>query len=268
MVGGERGLVVGVLGQWASGKSTAARTIIEHLGGEDKVNFITDRELLAQEAVNHLKRLEDSERKLTILADGRQRIEGKLSTVYLGPEEDLNSVDLSALSFDLHNDVYDNIAPGEYGFLDLARIEVGKQIQRKSAEGKPIVIEAGFGTNQKPKGLNPFSHTINDLFSRLAETGVKPGETKWVIIEASYKKRVERNRKRPDKVPELEFNRFAADGGDLTPSEQRDLENQGTKFKRVPNDHDDIEKFQSDIVAALEELIAKAQVREKRSKAS
>jgi uridine kinase len=41
-------IVVGVLGQWASGKSTAARTLIRYLGGEGKVTFITDRELFIQ----------------------------------------------------------------------------------------------------------------------------------------------------------------------------------------------------------------------------
>lgn len=263
MVGGEGEFAVGILGQWASGKSTAARALMEHLGGQDHIIFITDRELVAQQAVNHILELEDSDLSLTLEEDGGQRIEGKLTTIFLGPGEDLKTVDLNTMNFELHDDVFDNVAPGEYGFFDLARIEVGHQIRKKSAEGKPIIIEAGFGTNQEPKGLNPFSQTISDLFSRLDETGVRPSEVKWIIIEASYEKRLERNRKRPDKVPEDEFKRFAADGGDLTPSEQLYLEKQGTMFKRVPNHHDDIERFQSEIIAAFEELIAEAQARGK-----
>jgi hypothetical protein len=34
------------------------------------------------------------------------------------------------------------------------------------------------------------------------------------------------------------------------------LEEQGSTIKRVPNDHDDIEKFRADIIAAFEEMFA------------
>jgi len=50
----EGGIIVGVLGQWASGKSTAARTLIRYLGGEGKVVFINDRDLFASQAFNHI----------------------------------------------------------------------------------------------------------------------------------------------------------------------------------------------------------------------
>ena len=46
-------IIVGILGQWASGKSTATRMLIEYLGGEGKVVFIHDQELLINQAVNH-----------------------------------------------------------------------------------------------------------------------------------------------------------------------------------------------------------------------
>ena len=36
-------IMVGILGQWASGKSTAAKTLIGYLGGEGEVAFITDQ---------------------------------------------------------------------------------------------------------------------------------------------------------------------------------------------------------------------------------
>jgi hypothetical protein len=247
-------IVVGVLGQWASGKSTAASTLVNYLGGEDAVIFITDRILIARQAAHHILELEDSKVKRSIEDDGRQQLEGELAVVYLGPGEDLETIDLNTLLFDLHDEVYDDLAPGAYTWLDLARLELGSQIRERSGEGKPIVIEAGFGTNTKPKGENPFSHTISDLFMRLEESGVEPNQVKWILIEAGYEIRSERNRKRPDSVPAVEFDRFAADGGDLDPDHQKSWEEQGTTIKRVPNEHDDIEKFRADIIAAFEEL--------------
>ena len=68
-------IIVGILGQWASGKSAAARTLIEYLGGEGKVVFINDQELLVGQAVKHFLGLEDSQVKLSIEDDGRQRLD-------------------------------------------------------------------------------------------------------------------------------------------------------------------------------------------------
>jgi ABC-type oligopeptide transport system ATPase subunit len=246
--------IVGILGQWASGKSTAAKILIRYLGGEGKVTFITDRELLAGQAVNHILELDDSKVTFSVEDDGRQRLEGKLATVWLGPGEDLKTVDLNTLLFDLQDDVYDNVAPGSCNWLERARLELGYQIRERSTEGKPIVIEAGFGTNMEPRGENPFSHTISDLFVRLEEAGVEHKQVKWIIVEACYEKRSERNRKRQDSVPAVEFDRFAADGGDLDPEHQNRLEEQGTTITRVPNDHDDIERFRAEIIAAYKEM--------------
>ena len=53
-------IIVGVLGQWASGKTTAARTLIKYLGGQDEVLFINDQELLTSQVVNHILELDDS----------------------------------------------------------------------------------------------------------------------------------------------------------------------------------------------------------------
>ena len=233
-------IIVGILGQWASGKSTAARTLVGYLGGEDEVVFITDRELLASQAVNHILELEDSKIKLGIEDDGRQRIEGELATVWLGPGEELKTVDLNTLILDVHDSV-------QALWLNRARIELGHQICERSMGGQPIVIEAGFGKN-------PFDHTISDLFTRLEEAGVEPKQVRWVIVEAGYDKRSERNEKRRDRVPVDVFARYAADGGDLDPDHQNRLDEQGTMIKRVPNDHDDIERFRADIVAAFEEM--------------
>ena len=45
----DKGIIVGILGQWASGKTEGAKTLIRHLGGEDKVTFLTDRVLFASQ---------------------------------------------------------------------------------------------------------------------------------------------------------------------------------------------------------------------------
>lgn len=247
-------IIVGVLGQWASGKSTASKTLIRHLGGEGKVTFITDRELLASLAVNHILELEDSQVKRVVEDDGRLRLEGELATVFLRPGEDLSTIDLNLLLFDLHDDVYHTVAPESPNWLDKARLALGHRIRERSTAGKPIVIEAGFGTNLEPTGEHPFSHTLSDLFMRLEEAGAEPNQVKWIIVEAGYEKRSERNRKRKDRVPAVEFDRFAADGGDLDPDHQSRLEAQGMVFKRVSNDHDDIDRFRADIIAAFEEM--------------
>jgi len=85
MADSEGEIIVGVLGQWASGKSAAASTLVRYLGGEGEVVFINDRVLLARQAVKHILELGDSKVKLGIEDDGRQRLEGELATVYLGP---------------------------------------------------------------------------------------------------------------------------------------------------------------------------------------
>jgi hypothetical protein len=233
-------VVVGVLGQWASGKSTAAKTLCRYLGGEGEVVFISDRELFASQAVNHILELEDSKVKLSIEDDGRQRLDGENATVWLGPGEDLKTVELNTLNLDVHDNA-------QALWLNRARIELGHQICERSAGGKPIVIEAGFGKN-------PFDHTISDLFTRLEEAGVEPKQVRWIIVEAGYEKRSERNEKRRDRVPVDVFARYAADGGDLDSVHQNRLEEQGTIIKRVPNDHDDIESFRADIIAAFKEM--------------
>jgi ABC-type oligopeptide transport system ATPase subunit len=233
-------IIVGVLGQWASGKSTVARTLIRYLGGEGEVVFIADAVLFAGQAVNHILELDDSEVRVGIEDDGRRRLEGEHATVWLDPGEDLNTVDLSAVRFDVH----DKVLPA---WLNRARVELGYQICESSGLGKPIVIEAGFGKN-------PSDHTVSDLFIRLEEAGVEPKQVRWIIVEAGYDKRSERNEQRRYRVPVDVFARYAADGGDLDPDHQNRLEEQGTIIKRVPNDHDDMERFRADIIAAFEEM--------------
>lgn len=257
MANAEGEIIVGVLGQWASGKSTAARTLIDHLGGAGKVTFIADRELVAALAVEHILELEDCRVKRTVAPDGKQRLEGELTTVYLCPEDDLETVDLNTLLFDLHDEIFDTVAPGSYNWLDRARLELGRRIREEASRAKPIVIEAGFGTNLEPRGANPFSHTVSDLFLRLDEAGVEPASVKWILVEAPYERRSERNKRRPDSVPAIEFDRFAADGGDLDPKAQKRLEEKGASFIRVSNDHDDIERFKADVIAAYEEMVLK-----------
>lgn len=237
----ERGaIIVGVLGQWASGKSTAARVLVRHLGGEDEVVFLNDAVLLADQAIKHILEAENSKVKLSAEGDGRQRLEGEHSTVWLGPGEDLATVDLSTLRFD----VDDAVLPA---WLNRARIELGTQLCARPADGKPIVFEAGFGRY-------PSDHTVPDLFVALEEGGADPNQVRWIVVEAGYGKRAERNEKRRFGPPADVFARYAADGGDLEPDRQRALEEQGTLIRRVPNDHDDLERFSTELIAAFEEM--------------
>ncbi len=241
MVKSEGGVIVGVLGQWASGKSTAARTLLAYFGGEPHAVFIDDRELVYRLAVHHVLKAGDSKLALSIEDDGQQRLEGERVVVWLDPGEDPSSVDWSRYHrFDVPGDLLP-------AWLNEARVELGRQICDRRADGKPIVIEAGFGKN-------PPDHTISDLFVRLEEAGVEPGQVRWIIVETSYDKRSMRNEKRQDSVPLEVFARYAADGGDLDPDHQTRLMEQGTTIKRVPNNHDDVERFRAEIVAALEGL--------------
>jgi len=242
-------IIVGILGQWASGKSTAAETLVRYLGGETQVTFISDRALLAIQAVNHILELGDSKVTSIIQDDGKQRLDGEHATVWLDPGEDLKTVDLNTVLINVDED----LVPA---WISRAEIELGHQIRERSAHGKPIVIEAAYGTNTQPTGENPLSHTIADLFERSREASIEPNQVKWIIIEASYDKRSDRNEKRLFGPPTDIFDRYAADGGDLDPDHQRRLEERGTIIKRVSNDHDDIERFRADIIAAFEEMFS------------
>jgi hypothetical protein len=241
-------IIVGIVGQWASGKSTASRTLVEYLGGEGEVVFINDQILLIGQAVKYFLELEDSKVELSTEADGRQRLDSEQATVWLSPGVDLETADLRTVSFNTYEDVV------LWEWLNRARLELGHQICERSAEGKPIVIEAGFGTNTEPIGENPFSHTISDLFKRLEEAGLESKRVKWIIIEADFEKRLERNQKRRIVVPKDLFEKYAADGGYLEQDEQIRLEEQGTIIKRVLNNHDDIERFRADVVATFEDI--------------
>ena len=249
MIDPDRGIIAGVLGQWASGKTEAARTLIRHLGGESKVVFLTDRVLFASQVVDHILELEDSKVVVSVEEDGRQRLDGELATVWLGPGEDLRTVDPSTLDFD----VYDAQVMNAWRLR--AKVELGVQIRERSAGGKPIVIEAAFGPNIGSVGEeNPYGRTISDLFARLERSGVEPRQVKWIIVEAGYDTRSERNEKRRDGIPVYYFEKQGADGGDLAPDHERKLQKQGATIRRVPNDHDDIERFRADIIAAYEEM--------------
>jgi hypothetical protein len=241
------GIIVGVLGQWASGKTEAARTLIDHLGGKDEVVFLADRILFAGQAVNHILELDQSQVVVSIEDDGRQRLEGELATVWLEPGEDLRTVDLNTLNFD----VYDEQVL--CAWRSKAKVALGYQIREKASDGKPIVIEAAFGPNAEPADDNPFGRTISDFFMRIEDAGVELKQVKWIIVQAGFARRAERNQERGD-IPAVYFDRFGADGGDLDLDVQRRLEEQGTLIRRVPNDHNNIDRFRAEIIAAFEEM--------------
>jgi hypothetical protein len=242
----ERGIIVGVLGQWASGKTEAAKTLVRHLGGEGEVVFLTDRVLFASQAINHILELEPSKVVASSEDDGRQRLNGELATVWLGPGEDLQTVDAGTLHFD----VYDEQVL--YEWRNRAKEELGRRIRERSIGRKPTVVEVAFGPNVEPE--NPFGRTVSDLFARLEKAGVEPRQVGWIIVEAGYDTRSERNARRRDSIPVYYFERFGADGGDLAPDHQNRLEEQGTMIRRVPNDHGDIERFRADVIAAFGDM--------------
>lgn len=233
-------IVVGVLGQYASGKSEAARTLIRHLGGEDEAIFISDRQLLTRMAVEHLLELDEAQATHSLEEDGTQRLDGELATVWLHPGEDLNTVDLNMLRWEMQDSVV-------HPWLARMRVNLGHQIRERSAEGKPVVIEAGYGEN-------PLSQTLSHLFASLEQAGVGPAWVKWILVEAGFEKRAARNAKRLDKVDDEVFAMIAADGGDLDPAHQSRLEARGLRLQRVPNEHDDIHRFRADVIAAFDEL--------------
>jgi hypothetical protein len=235
------GIVVGIMGQWASGKSTAAKTLVDYLGGEGDVVFLTDFECLSGQAVNHILEQEETKVTTVIEDDGRRRLQGELASVWLRPGEELETVDLNAVRFGVNDDVLP-------AWLNRARLELGHQICERSADGKPIVVEAAFGKN-------PIDHTISDLFARFEEAGVEPGRVNWIIVQAGYDKRSERNANRRIGPPVDVFARYAADGGDMDPDAQSRIEKRGAIIKRVPNDHGNIERFRSDIIATFDEIV-------------
>jgi RecA/RadA recombinase len=248
MTGSETGIIVGVLGQWASGKTTAARTLVEHLQREGEVRFLTDRALFAGQAIEHILGLDESKVAISVDDDGRQRFVSELVTVWLNPGEDLETVDPTALHFDPVSDAV------MIAWRRQAKVELGRQIRERSAEGMPIVFEAAFGPNTETTGESHYGRTIPDLFARLERAGLEPRRIKWLIVETSQAKRSERNRKRQDKIPAEHWDRLDAVGGNLDPELQARLEQQGTMIKRVPNDHDDLGRFKADVIAAFEEM--------------
>jgi len=82
-MGGVNNVVVGVLGQWASGKSTAAKTLVKHLGGPDQVIFINDRKLLGAQVTDYIRRLPEAQLRRSVDAAGVRKLEGPLMTVRL-----------------------------------------------------------------------------------------------------------------------------------------------------------------------------------------
>lgn len=147
--------------------------------------------------------------------------------------------------------------PARCSWFHRARTQLGHEICGRSADGKPIVVEAGFGTNTVRTDENPFCHTVADLFTRLEDAGVAPEQVGWILVEAGYETRSRRNQERPDTVPAVEFDQYAADGGDLVAEDQKRWEERGMIMKRVPNEHDDIERFKADIIAAYEEIVGR-----------
>ncbi len=185
-----RGIIIGVLGQWSSGKTVAARTLIGHLGGESEVLFLADRVLFASQVVDHILELEDSEVVVIVEEEGRQRIDGELVTIWLRPGKESATVRPDTLDFRVHDDQV------LYAWRRRAKDELAHEVRERSAGGKPIVTEVAFGPNVEPAGEQTYGRTIPDLFARLESAGVEPGRAKWIIVEASFDIRSRRNEAR------------------------------------------------------------------------
>jgi hypothetical protein len=243
-------VLVGVLGQWASGKTIAARTLIEHLGGREAVIFITDRAFLAGQAVDHVLELEGSGMKCLTEESGRRCLVGEHAKFWLEPGQELETTELDDIAFYLDDECMAL-------WHERARWELGRSICKQSTAGKPVVIEAAFGPDTELAG-HPFKLSLSTLFSTLEEGGVHPSLVKWIIADAGFDVRATRNEARLAKVPVDVFAHFAADGGGLLPEERACLEERGAVFKRVSNDHADVEKFRADVVAAFGEIFEPA----------
>jgi hypothetical protein len=206
------------------------------------VAFLNDAVLLASRAVNHVLELERLGAARRVEEDGRQCLRGKQATVWLRPGEDFQTVELATLRFAVDDDVMPE-------WLHRCRIEMGREICRRSTEGRPIVAEVAFGKH-------PARHTIADLFGALQEAGVECQQVKWIVVEAGFGKRAERNKSRRFGPPPDLFARVAADGGDLDPGLEDRLTEKGTVIRRVRNDHDDIARFRGDVILAFDEMFA------------
>jgi len=244
-------IAVGILGQWASGKTEAARTLVKHLGGPGKVVFLSDRELFFRQAHEYFLGLDESQLTITLEPDGCRRLQSEQAALWLGPGEDLRSINLSTLRFYPDDET-------SASWLEASRLQLGDQFRIRSAANKPVVMEVAFGPDLQRRDGSPLRLTVADFFSGLESTGLEAKRIRWIIVEASYAVRSGRNRRRRSRVPEGIFDRFASDGGDLTLEQQKEWEKFGIILKRVSNDHDDIERYRLDVIAAFEELFGDA----------
>ena len=241
------GIAVGILGQWASGKTEAARTLVRLLGGPGKVAFLSDRELFFRQAHEYFLGLDESEVTVVLEADGSRRLQSDQAALWLGPGQDLRSVDLCSLRFYPDDET-------SASWLAASRLELGHRIRARCEANKPVVIEVAVGPDVQDLGGGPLRLTIADFLSCLERSGVQVNRIKWIIVEAGYEVRSGRNERQGAHVPVDIFDRFAIDGGDLTREQQKAWEKRGLILKRVSNDHDDMERFRSDIIIAFEEV--------------
>jgi len=133
-------VIVGVLGQWASGKSTAARILIDYLGGDDQVVFLNDQVAVTAKVVNYVLGLEKCQVSSATAEGGMVRLGDDRAGVWLAPGEDLRTVDRSSLRFAVRDDVLSR-------WLIAARVELGHQICESAGRKTGGRGEPGFGKN-------------------------------------------------------------------------------------------------------------------------
>ena len=209
--------------------------------------FLSDRELLFRQAHEYFLGLDESEVTVVLEADGSRRLQSDQAALWLGPGQDLRSVDLCSLRFYPDDET-------SASWLAASRLELGHRIRARCEVNRPVVIEVAVGPDVQDLGGGPLRLTIADFLSGLENAGVQVNRIKWIIVEAGYEVRSGRNERQGAHVPVDIFDRFAIDGGDLTREQQKAWEKRGLILKRVSNDHDDMERFRSDIITAFEEV--------------
>lgn len=236
---------IGFCGQWGAGKTRALQIaeelIIKH---GFLVEAVDDRVFFAQEAVAQV--VQEGCEPL-IQEDGSQLYDGQNVRVWLESGEELPIGDdprLGTLKFGAKND-----AVPRAGWASL-----GKRVSQGPIDADVLCYELAYGTNNKPIGENPLDHRMGVVLDNMLASGVSAGDLNLVVVEAEEKRRLERNRQRPDSIPAEVFLQYASDGGHLSFEEQVGFEEQGAVILTVEN-NGDFSEFKTGIENAVQQIL-------------
>lgn len=230
-----------IVGEFASGKTTAAGFVENQLRVNGEVLSNSDREEYARGVLHDLR---EHQQSTEMMGEGRLVVRGRHATAFVTEGEDFSSTPLYELSFRVHDNTIPYEARRRLGFWMLAGLD----------DEMPRVMEIAIGTNKSSEGENPFSHTLADFVDIVEEVGVLPEHLRIIYLEASFETRSQRNQRRPDPVPWEAFEQYAAEGGGLTLGFAQELQERGAVIVRVNNDHDNLLKFQREVEGAFRSL--------------